>query len=279
VTLTERTLALPFGPAARLFEGGEPGATPLVYLHPAAGISAEDPFANRLAEHHRVIAPLAPGFADIAELDDVRDIWELGQWYDDLFEALGLERAAVIGHSFGGMVAAELAAQHPARVGKLILVAPVGLWSDDHPVVDLFATPALELMDLVWGDPTSDMAQAAKASMPMAAPADGSEAAAPNLDDQAVIEQLVAMTQGFTAVAKFMMPLPDKGLSRRLYRVRARTLVVWGAKDRLTPPEYADDFGRLIAGSRVEVLDDAGHMVTLERSDDVSGLVRDFVAG
>ena len=65
MTLRERTVAMPFGPAARLFEGGEPNAAPLVYLHPAGGISAEDPFANRLAADHRLIAPLAPGFADI----------------------------------------------------------------------------------------------------------------------------------------------------------------------------------------------------------------------
>jgi pimeloyl-ACP methyl ester carboxylesterase len=91
--------------------------------------------------------------------------------------------------------------------------------------------------------------------------------------DEAYVEGMVKMVMGFTAVAKFMWPIPDKGLSRRTYRITADTLVIWGAKDRLAPPEYAEDFGRLIPGARVEVLDEAGHMVTVEQFDRVQELI------
>ena len=50
----------------------------------------------------------------------------------------------MVGHSFGGMVAAELAANNPERVTKLVLIAPIGLWRDDAPVPDIAGIPAGE---------------------------------------------------------------------------------------------------------------------------------------
>ena len=74
-------------------------------------------------------------------------------------------------------------------------------------------------------------------------------------------------------MTKFVWPLPDKGLRKRLHRIKAPTLVVWGTKDRMVPPSYADDFAALIPDARVELLDDAGHMVVLERLDAFADLV------
>lgn len=270
--LREEVVTLPTGAEVRVYRGGS--GSPLVWLHPAAKITPDDPLATALAEHFDVYAPMAPGFHDLTELDDVRDVHELALFYDDLFGVLGLEGVPVAGHSFGGMVAAELAAHFPDRVSHLVLVCPVGLWSDDHPMVDLFATPATEVNDLLWGDPGSELAQAAAAARALP---EGDEGLAV-MASQEYIEGLVSLVSGFTAVAKFIWPLPDKGLARRLYRATMPSLVIWGAKDRLTPPEYAADFGRLLPGSRVEVLDDAGHMVTVERTADVVDLIRGFVS-
>jgi pimeloyl-ACP methyl ester carboxylesterase len=52
-------------------------------------------------------------------------------YYDDLFDRLGLDRVDLVGHSFGGMVAAEYAATFRDRVGKLVLIDAMGLWRDD----------------------------------------------------------------------------------------------------------------------------------------------------
>ena len=240
----------------------------LVYLHSAGGIQPNDPVIGGLARHFSVVAPLAPGFHDLEELVEIRDVHDLALYYDDLFEALGLDGVPVIGHSFGGMVAAELAAHVPHRVSKLVLVAPVGLWNEAYPMADLFGTPLTEIGDLMWGDPEGPMAQMTKAAM------EGMD-----LENmETVVEQLVPMVQGMAAVAKFIWPLPDKGLDRRLHRVTAQTLIIWGALDRLVPAQYADDFARLLPGARVEKLEGAGHMVPLERLDDVVALVRDFVS-
>jgi pimeloyl-ACP methyl ester carboxylesterase len=79
------------------------------------------------------------------------------------------------------------------------------------------------------------------------------------------------------ATGKFIWPIPDKGLKKRIHRVKAPTLVVWGKDDRLVPPVYADEFVRRIPGARLELLDDAGHAPHLEHPARVAGLVSDFV--
>jgi pimeloyl-ACP methyl ester carboxylesterase len=271
MAVREELVTLPTGLTARVQRAGTEGKPKLVWFHPANGLNPDDPVVGGLASSFDVYAPLAPGFHEITELDDIRDVHELAMYYDDLFGLLGLRGVACVGHSFGGMVAAELAAHYPERVSKLVLCAPVGLWNADYPVIDLFATPPAQLMDLVWADPDSEVAQAAKAAQGRR-PSSAQETLE-MVQDDAYVEGMVKVVMGFTAVAKFMWPLPDQGLARRAYRITADTLVIWGAKDRLAPAEYADDFGRLIAGARVEVLDDAGHMVTIEQFQPVQDLI------
>src|SRR5262245_63679149 len=113
----------------------------VVWLHGPHGLRKTDPFVAELARRHTVVAPVAPGFNDVDELDDIRDVHDLALHYDDIFEALGLDGISLVGHSFGAMIAAELAAHVPKRVARLILISPFGLWRDDYPVADLFARP------------------------------------------------------------------------------------------------------------------------------------------
>jgi pimeloyl-ACP methyl ester carboxylesterase len=68
---------------------------------------------------------------------------------------------------------------------------------------------------------------------------------------------------------KMLFPIPARGLSDRLYRIRARTLIVWGESDRLIPLPYAEAFRSAIAGARVVTVPQAGHLVGHEKPDDV----------
>jgi pimeloyl-ACP methyl ester carboxylesterase len=258
--LTRETVELPSGRNQAVFRGGEGPA--LVWLHAADGIGSDDhPLLSKLMERHSVVAPLAPGFEDLAELDEVNDIHELAMHYEDLLETLGLEQATVVGHSFGGMIGAELAAHYPARVAELVLIAPVGLWNEDYPVIDFFAVPVPELPDVLFADP------AFKPPPPAA-----------ESEEEIDVEALVTLVQGLTSVAKFMWPIPDRGLARRLYRIRARTLVVFGAEDALAPARYADDFVAGIADARKVIVPGAGHMVPIERTDEVLAAIEEFLA-
>lgn len=238
---------------------------PLVFLHGAGGLSPRDPALLRLADDFEVIAPVHPGFTRLEDLDELLDVHDLALYHDDLLEALGLHAVALAGHSFGGMVAAEVAAHLPARVDKLILVAPPGLWRDDIPMADLLSAEPHQIPGLLWADPTSDVAAETNAAM-----------ADPDMDP---VDAAVLATRGITAATKYLWPIPDRGLSRRLYRIKAETLIVWGSEDRVVPAGYAAELSAAIPGSRVEMFDGAGHMVTYERLDDYCQAVRDFVAG
>src|SRR5262249_32610533 len=117
------------------------GRPKIVWLHGPHGVRKNDPVIAELAKRPSVIAPVAPGFNNVDELDEVRDVHDLALHYDDVFEALGLDGISLVGHSFGAMIAAEVAAHVPKRVDRLVLISPFGLWRDDYPVADLFARP------------------------------------------------------------------------------------------------------------------------------------------
>lgn len=255
--------------------GGDASGGTLVFLHAAAAVNPHDPLLLALASRFEVIAPVHPGFADLAELDDIHDVHDMALYYDDLFEALGLDGATVVGHSLGGMFAAELAAHVPHRVSRLVLAAPMGLWNDEYPVADLFITFPGGINELVWADASGEAAQRYMAAA-VQPPGTGSDEP---VHENPMIATLIGLLQGLTAAGKFLWPLPDKGLARRLRRVRARTLVVWGAADQLAPARYASDFAELIPSARVEVLEGAGHMVPYERLDEFVALVTEFAGG
>ena len=204
--LKRETVKLPGGANAQVFRGGS-GET-IVWLHGPHGLRGHDPVVAELTKRYSVIAPLAPGFADLAEIDDIDDVHDLVLYYDALFDALGLDRITLVGHSFGAMIAAEYAAHYPRRVAKLVLLSPFGLWRDDHPVADLFSVPYANFNSMLW--------KSGKASPEMSDPAD---------EPNDPIEKQVALAQALTTVAKFIWPIPDRRLRRRLPRVTAPTLV------------------------------------------------------
>ena len=237
---------------------------PVLYLHPAAGL-VWDPLLERLAEERTVYAPQVPGTTPgkpdaIREVDD---LWDLVLVYDEAIRALGLEQPAVIGQSFGGMLACELAATFPGLFSRLVLLAPIGLWLDEHPVANWVAAAPDELPRLLFHDPESEAARAA-----MALPE----------DPDAAVSAIAGIAWAIGCTAKFVWPIPEKGLAKRLHRIETPTLVVWGKQDALVSSAYAEEFGRRIAGCRVEVLDQCGHIPQLEQPEQTLALVSEFLA-
>jgi pimeloyl-ACP methyl ester carboxylesterase len=221
---------------------------PLVFFHGLSGLAWE-PLLDRLAGQHTVYAPEHPGTSpgDPRAIDEVRTYWELLLAYDELVRALGLDRPVAVGHSYGGMVAADLAATFPGLFSRLVLLAPAGLWRDDAPIplAEMVSGPPERMPGYLFAHPESAAARAV-----LAPPAD------PALIPAAIAQQ----TWNIGCTTKFAWPIADHGLGRRLHRVAVPTLVAWGRQDALIPVAYAADFGRLIAGSQVEVIDDCGHV-------------------
>ncbi|MDN5916186.1 MAG: alpha/beta hydrolase [Pseudonocardia sp.] len=81
-------------------------------------------------------------------------------------------------------------------------------------------------------------------------------------DPQAKFEAAMRMA----SILHFIWPIPDKGLDRRIHRVRAETLLLWGEQDRFVDPAYADTFAARVSGSRVVTVPSAGHMPQLENA-------------
>jgi pimeloyl-ACP methyl ester carboxylesterase len=236
---------------------------PLVYLHSAAGI-AWDPFLEQLASDFTIYAPQVPGTTPgkpdaIRELDD---LWDLVLVYEETIRGLGLDEPAVIGQSFGGMLALELAAAFPALFSRVIVVDPIGLWLDEYPVANWVAAAPEEVAAMLFSDPNGEVARAATA-LPE--------------DPDAAIAAIAAASWAIGCTAKFVWPIPDKGLAKRLHRIEAPTLIVWGKDDKLISSAYAKEFGRRIAGSSVEMLDECGHIPQLEQPEKTLALVTDFL--
>ena len=109
----------------RYLEGGSGPA--LVYLHGPGGVTADDPLLAQLAKNHHVYAPLVPGYGDSQECPEIRDMLDFTLHTWDVVVALGLKDPVLVGHSMGGMIAAEMAAIAPNDVSRLALICPAGL--------------------------------------------------------------------------------------------------------------------------------------------------------
>jgi pimeloyl-ACP methyl ester carboxylesterase len=260
--LTNEKIRLASGRSWRVFGGGT--GAPLLWLHGPRGVAAADPLLMALAAQHRIIAPLAPGFDDLEELGEIDTIHEVALDYDDLLRALKLPALPIVGHSFGGMIAAELAAHFPDRAARLVLIAPVGLWNDAYPVADLFARPVGEMDQILWRDMAARDAYTAHAA---AGAAGDSE-----------VEQMLGLTRNLTALTKFIWPIPDKGLRRRLKRIAAPTLILFGADDAFVPARYAEDFKTGIADAQAQIVAGAGHMLPYEKTAEVAQSIGRFLA-
>src|SRR6476659_3526827 len=189
------------------------GAGPaLVYFHGPWGLTW-GPFLDALARQFTVYAPEHPGTSPDAPeaIQHVDHLWDLVLCYDELLEQLAVRDAMVVGHSFGAMVACEVAAQAPRRVKRLVLIDPIGLWRDDAPVINWMLLSPQEMPGYVFQQPES---AAAKALFSM--PADPEEGALAR----------TRLTWAMGATGKFIWPIPDKGLKKRIHRVDAPTLLV-----------------------------------------------------
>ena len=114
----------------------------MLFLHGAGGLFW-DPFLDAVAAGHpgasrpSILAPATPRASSTVE-----DLWDLVLYYNELLDHFELPRVSLLGHSFGGMVAAEIVAPNPRALDKLALIAPIGLWLDEHPVPDISGAPA-----------------------------------------------------------------------------------------------------------------------------------------
>ena len=252
------------GVSCRVLRGGRPSGPPLVYLHGATGLAEDDPLVARLAASHPVLAPELPGYGESTGEDLLEDMLDFTLHGWDVVAGCGLQRPILVGHALGGMIAAEMAALCPSDIAALVLIAPLGLWLDEHPIPDIFATLPHDLPALLFADPEFGSAH-------LTGGVDFS-------DTDALIEFFVGNAKRLGTAGKVLFPIPDRRVSKRLYRVQAPSLLVWGEADGYVPLVYADAWTARMPGAEIVVVPGAGHMVTLEQPDAVADVIDGFVA-
>ena len=247
------------GARCRVREGGS--GAPVVFLHSAGGLLRDNPFLDQLAQRYSVFAPEWPGYGESTGEELLEDMLDFTLHGWDVVEALGLTRPHLVGHSMGGMIAAEMAAVAPHDLDRLALVAAAGLWIEEHPIPDIFALLPGQLVELLFQDP--DKGQALLTG-------------GVDFSDMEAFKAFYLGQQRRLAMAgKILFPIPNRRVSKRLYRVTAKTLVLWGEADRLIVPAYAQRWARLIPGAAVQMIPDAAHMLPYEQPQAfVDALVR-----
>ncbi len=240
--------------------------SPVVWFHGAGGLLPEEPLLDALAVDHVVFAPEWPGYG-LQETETLLfDMLDFTLHGLDLVEALALgEPPHLVGHSMGGMIAAEMASLNPVSVASLTLIGAAGLWIDEVPVPDLFSMVPFELAEVLFVDPVAG-------EQLLTAGRDFT-------DDSALIDFMVGNARRMGTAGKILFPIPNRGLSNRLYRITSPTLLVWGEQDRMYPLVYAERFRELLTSADVDLvtIPDAGHMAPYEQPAAVIAAIGGFV--
>ena len=230
----------------------DPGRESVLFIH-GAGMdhTVWTLFARHFARHGRnVVAVDLPGHGRSAG-DPARSIGEMADWVAALLDALGIERAAVVGHSMGGLVALDLAARYPDRVRALTLVgstAPMPVSdaildaaaADDHAAFDMLTQWGYSKRHLYGGNSN---------------PGQWMVGGTLRLFERCRPGVLYADMSACNRYAE--------GLERAA-AVRCPTMLVLGRDDRLTPVKSTRDLVAALPSPDVRILEGAGHTLMVE---------------
>jgi pimeloyl-ACP methyl ester carboxylesterase len=230
----------------------------LLFLHGAGGAARWLPFQERLAESFSVYFPSHPGHGGSPAAEWIEHISDLAFHYLDLLDALRLDRIHLVGASFGGWIAAEMATMVSHRLVSLVLIDPVGIRVDGWIYPFLFGMDIPEIVATLFHNPMAALA--------LAPP------------DQSVDTLALQYRQGAALARVGWNPyLYNPLLRRRLGRIASPTLLCWGAHDRLAPlAPCGETWVKAIPGARLQVFDESGHVPHLEEADAVANAVAEF---
>lgn len=221
---------------------------PVLLLHGFQNVDPGAPFLDLLGRHAEVIAPSHPGFGRSTRPADFETVYDLVHLYLEVLEVLPYEKVNLVGLSFGGWLAAEVAVACPHRLDRLMLVDALGIKLGDREtpdILDVFNTAPREVQQRSWHDPA---------------------AWAPNFDAM-TDDELVIRARNWEALCLYGWHpyMYNPRLGRWLGRIKAPTLVLWGASDRIVKPSYGQAYSALISGSRFELIEAAGHHPEIEQ--------------
>jgi pimeloyl-ACP methyl ester carboxylesterase len=229
---------------------------PLLFLHGAGG-GRWLAFHEALARRFEIFAPCHPGHGGSPAAEWIEHVSDLAFHYLDLLDELDLARVHLVGASFGGWIAAEVATMASERLASLVLIDPVGIKVDGWIYPFLFALDVPALVATVFHQPMAALALAPRDQSP---------------------DTLLDLYRERTALARVAWNphLYNPLLRRRLGRIRARTLLCWGEHDRVAPLACAKAWHAEIPGATLRTFAESGHVPHLEEPEAVATAIADF---
>jgi len=246
------------GVSIEYFEAGK--GPPLLYLHGGEGPGTYSTrHLEELAGDYHVIAPWHPGFGSAELPRDFDEVADIAYLYFDFICKLALTDAVLIGSSFGGWVALEMAIRSPQQFSNLVLISPLGVklgGREQRDFLDLFLVHAVD-----WPSYYIRSAELL-----------------PNYDSLAS-EELIGIARSREAIARFGFEpyLHRPGLKRWLHRITIPSLVLSGADDRIVSPTHGESLAGLLPNCRFERVQAAGHLIEVDQPKLFAGLVKQFL--
>jgi pimeloyl-ACP methyl ester carboxylesterase len=229
-----------------------------VFLHGIDYWAQQLPFLDRLAQKFRVVAPRHPGFGQSVRPPWMRNIGDLAYVYLDLLDRLALDRALLVGSSFGGWLALELAVRSTARLSGVVLIDTLGLKfgaRDEVEITDIYALSFDEAIAHTFADPANAPDYAA-------------------LDDATVEE--VARDRQAAVLYGWKPYMHNPSLVHWLHRIKVPALVVWGEKDRIVAPAYGAHLTQRLQNARFAPIAGAGHYPPVEQPEKLAAAIETF---
>lgn len=251
----------------------------IVLIHGLAGSSLTwQHVMGDLAEHYDVIAPDLLGHGESAKPMGDYSLGAMASGLRDLLAILGVEKATIVGQSFGGGVAMQLAYQHPELCNRLVLVGSGGLGREVSWLLRLCSLPGAEqLMPLVFPRPVAACGSAIGGFL------HARGLRAPLVSEMWRAYSSLAGAENRKAFVRTMRGVIEPGgqtvsaLDRLYLAGNLPTLIVWGADDAIIPVEHAHAAHEAIAGSRLEILDGIGHFPHAEAPERFVEVMCDFM--
>ena len=222
---------------------------PVVLLHGMDTVSPKSPFLDLLARQVEIIAPSAPGFANSPRPQDFDTIYDLVHLYLALLDQMPYEKVTLMGLSFGGWLAAEVAVASCHRIAHLILVDPVGIkigGREERDILDVFNTNPAEVRRKSWHDPVKG----------------------PDYDAM-TDEELVIHARNWEALCLYAWHpyMYNPQLKQWLGRISVPSLVLWGDHDGVVTPDYGRAYTKLIRRAEFALIEGAGHHPEAEQPE------------
>jgi pimeloyl-ACP methyl ester carboxylesterase len=248
--------------------GQRHGGTPILMLH---GMSTSaDSFReimHELADNYWVIAPDIPGFG-YSDNTAPYTIPHLVEWLADLQWSLDLPPMTLLGHSFGGILAASFAIEYPSEVEKLLLLAPAILSGGNFPELLKKVGIGLGLVDVGSAVSQSKLVVKRQIKVPFYD--------AEQFDDS-LWERRLADYELARASASVLKASAFYDVRNSLNKITHPTLLIWGENDEVVPPTDADILAEVMPNTTIHKLPQCGHLPMLEQQDGFLQIARNFL--